>query len=102
MFLMILKKLLKMVRDITGVIDSMNPEAKKGTVWSYINDENYIYLWESLKHNDDKKYHSNDYYMFHRVSDSESKLCYEQGKKIENIIWIGGQLKLIPEANIRC
>ena len=97
-----LKKLLKMVRDITGVIDSMNPEAKKGTVWSYINDENYIYLWESLKHNDDKKYHSNDYYMFHRVSDSESKLCYEQGKKIENIIWIGGQLKLIPEANIRC
>lgn len=65
-----------------------------------ISDTNFRVLWEELHRIEDKYSRGIDYYNRDVLTDWDSELCYEQGKYIENVIWVGKDIEIPPDVDI--
>ncbi|WP_027215239.1 hypothetical protein [Butyrivibrio fibrisolvens] len=67
-----------------------------------VDDSNFTALWDELQKIEKKYCKGIDYENGSIITDWESELCYEQGKYLENVDWVGNNIDCMPEIISKC
>ena len=96
-----IQKVWSLIRSIPEPFDnSIIPDTYKHFSNDRINDNNFKLLWDELQKIENKYRKGINYENRYNITDWESELCYEQGKLLENVFWVGNEINTVPDTAI--
>ncbi len=97
----LLKEVCNLVQSIPEPFDdSILPDVYINYSNDRIDEYTFNKLWNELQKIEEKYKKGINYDNRYKITDWESELCYEQGKFLENVYWVGREINNIPNTVI--